>query len=360
MRRGPILNHFRDFKTPSGRRYGENRIATMLPQDIAAALKDKSPNAKKNWMKTLRHLMVFAIAENECKADPTNGMKTTRPDKSTGHMTWGDAQIGQHAHAVFAGDRQHVGVLKSLITEPYLTIEGKYQNGVQTPNFLHVMMASNEEWVVPASLEARRFCCHEVSDAHKDDHAYFGAIWEQMEAGGYAAMLYDLLHIDVTTFNVRRVPVTDGLQQQKMLSLDTNKSWWLDVLHRGYVFRSKLGLEDFFSKWHDEVATELLYASYADFAEKRRDRHPLGREMFGKFMVSLGTKPQRLRKLAVGEHMTDASNASGGTTRKAEPILHPRPPAYHLGALAEARAAFTGFTKLPVEWPQQDDQDKAA
>ena len=123
--------------------------------------------------------------------------------------------------AFFAGDRQHVGVLKSLITEPHLTIEGKYQNAVQTPNFLHVMMASNEESVVPASLEARRFCCHEVSDVHKDDHAYFGAIREEMEAGGYAAMLHHLLHIDVTTFNVRRVPVTDGLQQQKMLSLDT-------------------------------------------------------------------------------------------------------------------------------------------
>ena len=79
--------------------------------------------------------------------------------------------------AFYAGDKAHVGVLKSLITEPYLTIEGKYQNAVQTPNFLHIMMASNEDWVVPASLEARRFCVLEVSDAHKDDHAYFAAIW---------------------------------------------------------------------------------------------------------------------------------------------------------------------------------------
>jgi Family of unknown function (DUF5906) len=59
--------------------------------------------------------------------------------------------------AFFAGDKQHVGVPKSLITEPYLTIEGKYQNAIQTPNFLHLMMASNEEWVIPAGLDARRF-----------------------------------------------------------------------------------------------------------------------------------------------------------------------------------------------------------
>jgi hypothetical protein len=132
--------------------------------------------------------------------------------------------------AFFAGDRQHVGVLKSIITEPYLTVEGKYQNAVQTPNFLHLMMASNEEWVVPASLEARRFLVLEVGDAHKDDHAWFASIWEEMESGGYEAMLSDLLRVNLTTFNVRRVPTTDGLQQQKKLSLSTDKTWWLDVL----------------------------------------------------------------------------------------------------------------------------------
>ena len=41
----------------------------------------------------IRHLIAFAIAEGECKADPTIGMKTTRPAKSKGHLTWGDAQI---------------------------------------------------------------------------------------------------------------------------------------------------------------------------------------------------------------------------------------------------------------------------
>jgi hypothetical protein len=106
--------------------------------------------------------------------------------------------------AFFAGDKQHVGVLKSIITEPHLTIEGKFQNAVQTPNFLHVMMASNEDWVVPAAIDSRRFFVLQVSDQRKDDHAYFDAIWRQMKAGGYEAMLHDLQTHDLTTFNVRR------------------------------------------------------------------------------------------------------------------------------------------------------------
>jgi hypothetical protein len=257
--------------------------------------------------------------------------------------------------AFFAGDKQHVGVLKSLITEPYLTIEAKYQNAVQTPNFLHVMMASNEEWVVPAGLDARRFLVLVVSEHRKGDLAYFGTILEQMEAGGYEAMLYDLLNHDITTFNVRSVPVTEGLQQQKKLSLPTFEAWWFDVLHRGYMYRSLLGLEEYFGDWHDEVATDLLYLSYSDYAGKHRDRHPLSREDFGKKVVSFGAKPARLRNMVVGEHMTDVKNDFGGTNRKAALIRHPRPTGYHLGSLEEARKEFVATTGLEVDWQDRGD-----
>ena len=95
--------------------------------------------------------------------------------------------------AFFAGDKQNVGVLKSIITEPHLTIEPKFQNTVQIPNFLHLMMASNEEWVVPAGVESRRFCVLEVSSARKGDHAYFSAIWQEMAAGGYPRQVFTVL-----------------------------------------------------------------------------------------------------------------------------------------------------------------------
>jgi len=44
----------------------------------------------------IRHLIAFAIAEGECKTDSTIGMKTTRPTKSKGHLTWGDEQIEKY------------------------------------------------------------------------------------------------------------------------------------------------------------------------------------------------------------------------------------------------------------------------
>ena len=45
------------------------------------------------------------------------------------------------------------------------------------------------------------------------------AIIKQLENGGYQGMLHELLHRDISNFNVRRVPQTEGLQDQKKLSL---------------------------------------------------------------------------------------------------------------------------------------------
>ncbi len=256
--------------------------------------------------------------------------------------------------AFFAGDKASIGTLKSLITEPYLTIEAKFMNAVQQPNFLHVMMASNEDWAVPASAEARRYFVLDVSGFKIGDHKYFAAIQDQMEAGGYEAMLYDMLNMDLSAFNVRAVPVTAGLKNQRALSLPTPEAWWKDCLERGYVFKSKLGLEDHFAKWCEVVSTELLFDSYMEFATARREHHPLSRETLGKFIRRMGGCPKRPSNFPVGEHIIDAPTPFG-TTRTAKPVIEPRPPGYHLGSLDDARIAFEAEAGLAVDWGGTDD-----
>ena len=46
-----ILDHFRNFKTPSGRRYGDARFSTMIEDDIYPVLKGKPPTVQRDWMK---------------------------------------------------------------------------------------------------------------------------------------------------------------------------------------------------------------------------------------------------------------------------------------------------------------------
>jgi hypothetical protein len=154
--------------------------------------------------------------------------------------------------AFFAGDRVHTGILKSIITEPDLTIEGKFKVVTQAMNYLHLMMASNEEWVVPASLDAWRFAVYNVSNERVGDFVYFAAIAEQLENGGHEAMLAELLSRDISRFNVRKIPQSEGLKDQKRLSLRTHETWWVECLQRGYVYPSKFG-HAWFSEWYEQI-----------------------------------------------------------------------------------------------------------
>jgi hypothetical protein len=123
--------------------------------------------------------------------------------------------------------------LKRLVTEPDLFIEAKGRDGVSVTNMLHIVMASNEDWIVPAGEDERRYAVFGVSDAHIQDEAWFKPIYAEMEAGGEAAMLYDLLRLDLGDWHPRRIPKTLGLLEQQSQSLRPEDSWWVELLQSG-------------------------------------------------------------------------------------------------------------------------------
>ena len=94
--RRPILENFADKTGPSGQRFGEKRIDTLQRRHILAILEGMSRDMKRNWIKALRGLMVFAVAEQIRSDDPTQGIKLERATKSIGHMTWLEPQVEQY------------------------------------------------------------------------------------------------------------------------------------------------------------------------------------------------------------------------------------------------------------------------
>ena len=120
--RRPILDAFREFKTPSGRRYGENHLKTMWRQDIIAVLDGKTPHTQKTWLKALRGLIVFGIAQSECTIDPSAGIKPLRAIKSIGHMTWKLPQIEQYRK------RHALGTTARLALELMLNVAARRED----------------------------------------------------------------------------------------------------------------------------------------------------------------------------------------------------------------------------------------
>jgi hypothetical protein len=110
-----------------------------------------------------------------------------------------------------------------------------------------------------------------VSLDRADDHAYFEAIWDQLDNGGVAGLLHDLMQMDIVKWNFRTIPDSVGLQEQKQLSLSTENAWWVEVLQHGYLDHSRPGLEEKFGVWMDHVSTDHLFASYNAFATARRE-----------------------------------------------------------------------------------------
>ena len=122
-------------------------------------------------------------------------------------------------------------------------------------------------------------------------------------------------------------------------------------MFRGYVYQSRLGLEEYFHEWDETVTTELLYKSYLSFSKERHERRPVSREWFGRYMVKQGGISKRPDSGVTGERLGSEANSFGGTTRTAVKVVSNRPMSYRLGDLDAAREAFCSATGLVVNWP---------
>ncbi len=121
-----------------------------------------------------------------------------------------------------------------MITEKTLIIEPKGVDQFNWRNRLWILFSANENWVVPASAEERRYAVFEVSDAYIQNKDYFAALFEEIDNGGAAAMLFDLLRMDLGDWHPRNdIPQTQALFEQKMQSLDGKDQWWLAKLQTG-------------------------------------------------------------------------------------------------------------------------------
>lgn len=208
--------------------------------------------------------------------------------------------------AFYAGDKKHASILKTLITEDTLQIEAKGVDVETAPNYVHLVMASNDEHVVPASGDERRFFVLDVGQGKQQQSAYFKAIAEQMDNGGREALLHMLLTYDLSDFDVRAVPQTDALKDQKDLSLTPEQDWWLNKLQDGSLFADQ-------DEWPDEVRKELLVDDYIEHTKRWMVTRRGNQTALGKFLSRVCPRLDVIQKLATWDEP-----AGDGFMRKVE------------------------------------------
>lgn len=296
-----------------------------------------------------------------CRLFGQHGWQITNPEHLVGkhneHLR--DCVVLFADEAFYAGDKRHEGVLKGLVTEDTLTIDPKFFKPFTTRNLLHIVMASNDDWVIPASADERRFFVLDVAGTHQGDLDYFAAIEQQMQEGGLAAILHDLLACDLAAFNVRDVPQTSGLRAQKTLSLNSVASWWLAVLERGVLYRSRHGCS-WFDTWHDFYATALLLASYLQWCDDRRVWHRASDAEIGRFLAGMygfAKRPRTLGPQPTGEiENYDRELVRNG--RSLDDVAMrwtDRPRGYVVGNLDQARHDFIVKYDVAAEWERDEE-----
>lgn len=163
--------------------------------------------------------------------------------------------------AFYAGDKSQDGRLKTIITEERMQIERKGYDVEQVRNNIHLIMASNDNWVVPAGKNSRRYFVLRVSNNQANNGGYFKSIQDQLTDGGYAALLRLLLEYDLTNWSRHVVPITPALRDQQRRSLDPLSAWWYMRLVEG-------SLEAGIDGWPETIEQQSLYQEFRLFANQ--------------------------------------------------------------------------------------------
>lgn len=212
--------------------------------------------------------------------------------------------------AFYAGDKRHESVLKTLITEDSIMIEAKGLDAEMAMNCTRIIMASNNQWVVPAGGDERRFFVLTVSDRMMQNTEYFGQVIKDMENGGREALLHFLLTRDLTDFDVRKPPKTDALFNQKLFSMSFEEQWWFDKIRDGVIFPDSTG-------WQTEVSKNALHDTYIREANLMKRSHTLHKVPFGKFISRItGSETQSVQKWVKRPVMSDDGSYEETLTRE--------------------------------------------
>jgi Family of unknown function (DUF5906) len=182
--------------------------------------------------------------------------------------------------AVWGGGKKAVGMLQAMITEPTLQVEKKGLDPFAWGNRLHMVMAADKKWAVPAGAHERRYVVIEVSNRFSHGNAsppqikaYFDALHKELyQDGGLEAMMWDLQQNPATVaatdgWHPREIYETAALRKQQKLGMSPLDHWWEDILHIGQFPRmgSMEKLEP------DHASTKTLRINAQDFNPKLRD-----------------------------------------------------------------------------------------
>jgi hypothetical protein len=170
--------------------------------------------------------------------------------------------------AAASKDKHAEGVLKDLVTGSKHIIEQKGRDPFTCRNLVRPCVLSNENWVVPASEDERRFAIFNIGTGRQGDRKFF----EEMrilidEKGGNRLLLTALKNYDLSQIDLNDAPKTEGLLDQKVQSFDPLVMWFFESIKE----EAFLNLE-FKDDWPNRISQRELRLAYIEYVRERNLR----------------------------------------------------------------------------------------
>jgi hypothetical protein len=171
--------------------------------------------------------------------------------------------------ALWGGRKSDSGKLKAAITGDKLWIEQKGKDKIEIPNYRKFVAASNERFALPLDSDDRRWLVLECGGTRVGDRDYFTGIVEELENDGYAALLYELLHRDISDFKPRILPANDDAFDLKLQCAPSFIQYMFAALDEGRMDLESSG--GFL--WTEEgltIRNDVLRTHYKAFCYKEK------------------------------------------------------------------------------------------
>lgn len=320
-----------------------------LPAETSIVLQSV-PGAGKNIIVDQCYMPPFGI----------HGMMLTQGDHLVGRF---NAHLGYNVltfanEAIWGGHKEKAGVLKSLITDPFRTLEPKFKDATAVRNYTHLMIATNEDWAAPMDLDDRRFLMLECSGHRKGDSEYFNKLMHNIENGGREAFFRQMLDHDLTGFDVRQLPEHQSARKltSQLAGAPLYMQWFVGLLMgddidtrlpRCEYTGAKRNAQMFYvtnngtvvDSWEDGMAIihkDDFFELYQAFEKQHRPRTPLSKDIFCRLLH------QKLGEKLMKSVQTKKGPVSDGGAQRRAIRLPPQ---------GQARKLFEERTRHRIAWP---------
>ena len=182
--------------------------------------------------------------------------------------------------AIWAGDKNAEGALKSMISDTQFVIEGKGVNAEKSEAYFRLAFVSNEKQAVPATTDERRFFALKLSNEVDGNLPYFKDLIHEIRNGGLEAFMYHIENLDISKISLRQAPRTEALFEDILAKMETVERFLYDLLHedtvqldhcKGYVPLwnnkvTKASLFQYFQQWIKECMSSNIYLPKHDIS----------------------------------------------------------------------------------------------